>query len=83
MSAPKDGGRAFPCEQHETQDGSWNQSFEGGMSLRDWYAGKALTLIGARSWDHVPKNDLMETWAKASYALADAMLAERSKEPSA
>jgi len=35
-----DGGAAFPCEQHEIQDGSWNQSFDPGMSLRDYFAAK-------------------------------------------
>lgn len=32
------GGPAFPCEQHETQNGEWNQSFESGMTLRDYFA---------------------------------------------
>jgi hypothetical protein len=33
-----DGGCAFPAEQHETQDGRWNQTFDPGMTLRDYAA---------------------------------------------
>ena len=35
----KDGGPAFPNEQHETQEGSWNQTFNPGMSKRELFAG--------------------------------------------
>ncbi len=37
----KDGGPAFPCEQSETQNGQWNQSFEPGMTLLDYFAAHA------------------------------------------
>ena len=30
-----DGGRAYPSEQQETQDGCWNQTFDPGMSIWD------------------------------------------------
>lgn len=43
-----DYGSAFPCEQHETQDGTWNQSFDPGMSLRDYFAAKAMQAIIAK-----------------------------------
>ncbi len=40
--AANDGGPAFPGEQGHTPDGKWNQTWEPGMSLRDWFAGQAL-----------------------------------------
>jgi hypothetical protein len=33
-----DGGPAFPCEQSVDSQGNWNQTFEGGMSLREYAA---------------------------------------------
>lgn len=38
----KYGGPAFPSQKSETQDGRWNQTYEPGMTLRDWFAGMAL-----------------------------------------
>jgi len=32
----KDGGSAFPSEQGETSEGLWNQTYDPGMSLRDY-----------------------------------------------
>ena len=37
-----DGGAAFPCEQGHVQEHGWNQTFESGMSLRDYFAAKAM-----------------------------------------
>lgn len=72
---PDNGGPAFPGEQHETRDGSWNQTFEAGMSLRDWFAGQALAGLNASGpHDCGPKGV-----AHDAYAMADAMLAERAK----
>ena len=33
-----DGGPAYPCEQHETMDRGWNQTFEPGMSKLEAFA---------------------------------------------
>ena len=41
----KTGGPAFPSEQGECQDGTWNQTYNSGMSLRDYFAGQALAGI--------------------------------------
>ena len=68
--AKNDGGMVFP------QDPAW-QSGQGGMILRDWFAGQALAGIlcspdgpgGTREDD-----------AKWCYQMADAMLAERDKD---
>jgi len=74
----KDSGPAFP--QH-----GWTKDTEtlkrmqdqGGMSLRDWFAGMALTHPYAQGGDTHFKTDKAAAWA---YELADAMLAERDKE---
>jgi hypothetical protein len=51
------------------------------MSLRDYFAGQALKgMCGGEIWPN-PDRDGTEI-ARRSYALADAMLAEREKEQS-
>lgn len=79
---PKDGGSAFPAKTPDSHPGFRH----GGMSLRDWFAGQALlmvgTLVGAESITHVAaKRSLTigETVAGMAYDVADAMLAERAK----
>lgn len=73
MTKPNDGGPAYP-----TVVSHWNGATIDrgpGMSLRDWFAGQALAnpkICGDGSaW---------EVDARAAYAAADAMLAERDKE---
>ena len=72
MSAPRDGGPAFPV---------WDEmhgEIVAGMSLRDWYAGQALVgLLAARG----ESNAFAAASEYANYALdiADVMLAERTK----
>lgn len=71
---------AFPSQQQETLDGSWNQTYDPGMSLRDWFAGQALNGWLA-SWPDGSDAD-RESEAKVasfSYRLADAMLAARER----
>lgn len=77
---------AFPCEQSETQDGSWNQTFESGMSLRDWFAGQALSGLcsnpamfdGAGTLTQVRAQ---ENWmVEVAYVLANIMLAARNSQ---
>lgn len=51
-----------------------------GMALRDWFAGQALTstmrlVTGIES---APGEDMAQLFARRSYEMADAMLAERS-----
>lgn len=52
-----------------------------GMGLRDYFAAKALPGLMGRNWSFHKGTDeeLMEIWARASYFLADAMLAAREK----
>lgn len=63
-----DGGQAFPmafaCESEKHR----------GMSLRDWFAGQALTGLMALQFVRASN----EEFAKISYKTADAMLLERS-----
>jgi len=69
-----DGGPAFPG----IGDGPYVGSFVpmGGMSLRDWFAGKALFGISARSGQSIPD---VEGMAEECFRRADAMLKEREK----
>lgn len=79
------GGPAFPCtnEQftcgnHQTGD-AWP-----GMTLRDWFAGRALSglLAEPQPEDGEPElglgRDYAANAAQAAYRIADAMIAERS-----
>lgn len=85
MSENSDGGPAFP--QNETKSGNpMHVEFAsgGGMSLRDYLAAAALPgLIVATFPKTVETNEKMHDCfsmgAKHSYAIADAMLAERKK----
>lgn len=78
MSETKDdGGTAFPSEQHECQDNTWNQTFDPGMSLRDWFAGMALSR--SLSDGIYTDSEGMKGVAEAAYEMADAMLKEREK----
>lgn len=72
MSKINDGGPAFPCEQHETQDGTWNQTFDPGMSLHAYIATMALQCLVDQWDDHAEA-------AKYAVAYADALIAELSK----
>jgi hypothetical protein len=58
------GGPAFPVETGHA-----------GMSLRDYFAAKAMQGMMANTW-----NQNYEAWAKHAYMLADAMLKERESQ---
>lgn len=64
---PNDGGPAFPMAAVIGTDD---------MSLRDWFAGQALTGLMMSQWGKASYGEL----AKKSYAAADAMLSERIRE---
>jgi len=69
-------GAAFP---HAFTDLFGNDVYSTGMSLRDWFAGQALT--GLLSWGEGPKSsDWANIYAVDAYELADAMLKRREKE---
>jgi hypothetical protein len=83
-----DGGPAFPNPNIENADGrqdfGWNGAGMGGMSLRDYFAAKAMTLF-LLSEKNV--NDLFkgarpghEIVSRFCYELADAMLKARIED---
>lgn len=83
-----DGGQVFPCPTDEAVSGAMTP----GMSLRDHFAGQALSGICAlrddRVWKRLPEGETEEQWrtrmfttdAEYAYRFADAMLRVR-KEP--
>lgn len=75
MSKINDGGPAFPCEKHDT--GAWDQTFEQGMSLRDWLAGKALGGLIASPVAFERSDRRHNSMADNAYKFADAMLKAR------
>lgn len=64
MSGRKDGGPAFPKPYSTGPNG---------MSLRDWFAGQALTSVTNNAYSREAAS-----YAKHAYELADAMLAARN-----
>jgi len=77
MTHDKTGGPAFPAQpKYEHPGGGYIVHDQGGMTLRDYFAGQALAV----AWDAKDKgyfdggNDEM---AEAAWQIADAMLRER------
>lgn len=75
-ASPKrqDGGPAFPQAQIAGADVPVDLADHGGMSLRDYFAAKAMQALIAAN--------LNDTWSadvSKAYDIADAMLKERSK----
>ncbi len=68
MNNPKDGGPAFPVPH----DSAWC----GGMTLRDWFAGQALSGLTANARYSGPTAKDVESLA---YEIADAMIEEKAK----
>lgn len=74
-----DGGPAFPTpvNEYEEQNEGW-EDYPKGMSLRDWFAGQALSgwmSSPAHKGTFLPADD-----AKYLYQVADAMIAERARD---
>ena len=42
---------AFPSEQSECQDGTWNQTGVGGMSYRMWLVGMIASGVTQEKWN--------------------------------
>lgn len=79
--AKDNGGHAFPLIGMGSRAGqSFDQIYEGGMSLRDYFAAKALQGFCANASHSVldgPQE--FREGAKEAYLMADAMIAERAK----
>ena len=80
MSAPKNGGPAFPCETYGLRNGKETTIPTNGMSLRDFFA--ASILAGLHANPHLNRESSCEDMAVACYNMADAMIAECNKEAS-
>ena len=63
----KDGGPAFPSH------GSMGEVVQNGMTLRDWYAGQALSKLANSLSDYDSRT------VRQCYALADGMLEARKQ----
>ena len=66
------GGTAFPLVYDDETKGT--REIHSGMTLRDWFAGKAMQGLCAGNSTNP------QQIAQAAYIVADAMLKERSKE---
>jgi hypothetical protein len=72
MSERNDGGPAFPVPSHPSE---MVESY--GMSLRDYFAAKAMQGMLASGGDHFDGQGDPERFSKNAYAYADAMLQAR------
>ncbi len=70
-----DGGPAFPGQQHIEADGKWNQTWEPGMSIRDFFAAAALAGMTAAT----DRDGPYEKYAEDAWKFADSMLLQRTK----
>lgn len=88
MNKKDNGGSAFPYEREATYQGvACGKDFEHGMTLRDYFAAKALPMAAAD--DKIYGTTLEcakaaglnppQAFAKMAYEIADAMIAERNK----
>lgn len=78
MNATSNGGPAFP--HHVVHPHGWESPREeGGMTLRDYFAAKALQGLLADHVQRITEGMNYPLTAKLAYDLADAMLAERDK----
>lgn len=72
---------AFPVKTRSTKHGNTDTfSGWGGLTIRDYFAAAALQGILAADTSFGMGGDNREFAASTSYKLADAMLAERSKD---
>lgn len=78
------GGSAFPVPELRGQDGCGIAEGETGMSLRDYFAAKALQgiLAGPASRDGASAKEWFDA-PEIAYRLADAMISARKSPPPA
>ena len=82
MSDKDDGGDAFPTIKQFGESGEYWQEQGPGMTLRDYFAAKALDGLMSGRW----KADIHDiytadacAWANSAYVFADAMIEARKK----
>lgn len=73
------GGHAYPVCFEGGQNNGEQPYFHEGMSLRDWFAGKALPAVVDRCAGdtRLPGERQVDYFARTAYELADAMIAAR------
>jgi hypothetical protein len=67
---------AFPTEVWDSQGIPQHTQ---GMTLRDYFAAKAMQGLMGRAWGEIPAEELFKTWTTSAYAVADAMLLAREQ----
>lgn len=75
MSTPNDGGPAFPRSSWSPQ-ADFDMTM--GMTLRDYFAAKAMQMIVINDTSQRPEN-FREHYSEGAYQWADAMLRAREK----
>ena len=75
-----DNPQAFPCLD---DSGCGLSMRDPGMTLRDWFAGQALTstMLLVTGHESEPGEGMAQTFARRAYELADAMLEARKAKP--
>ena len=68
---------AFPVQKWDVEKGCVVDASESGMTLRDYFAAKAMQ--GMYAGNVCSTNGDVGAYAQAAYSIADAMLAEREK----
>lgn len=80
MNDFNDGGPVYPvAEDHQT---AGELPWAAGISLRDWFAGQALSAAQQQAFENglsLGSNEGMRAIADVCYGIADAMLAERGQ----
>jgi len=73
------GGQAFPgYEQNPGADYGYYRPVPG-ITMRDYFAAKAMQGLMVRSWGDVQADELFKIWSTSAYGLADAMLKARER----
>ncbi len=75
MNNPKDGGPAFPRTHSEAEGPVGSMDAQKGMTLRDWFAGQAISGLTANARFSNTARDV----ERLSYEIADAMIEEKAK----
>lgn len=68
---------AFPAPEASMEHFGTADGYTG-ASLRDYFAAHAMPGLMGRAWAPLEGSELINEWAKAAYAAADAMLDARS-----
>lgn len=72
---------AFPCEQGIDPNGCWNQTFEPGLTKREYFATMALSAAADlfKGAEGISREQRAQSVAGYAVALADALFAELNK----